>query len=451
RGGVRIAVQPKALDLLLYLLRQRERVVTRQELMQQVWGGVKVQDNTLAQTVTALRRALDDEATSRVVETVRTRGYRFIAELKELKRTPVPRTKLERLIGREALMQALGAKLDAALEGRPTIALLAGAPGLGKTRILREIAPVAEARGMRVTSARCHEAEGAPELWLWLSILRELAADAALEEEIASASAPEPSAEQRFRLFDSVTRVLKLSASEKPLLILLDDLQWADVASLLLLGFVARELGSTKILVLAAHSDAAMPHALARTVGALSREDPSRRLVLTPLDPREIAELAQAELGVSPSAELVERLAEKTGGNPALLLQLLSSPGVETAGGVMRQDTSALLSDEGVREAIGVQLDVLSDSCQALLALAAALGTTFDAALLARVSDIGIESVLDTLAEATRARVLARVANSREFRFLHALVRDVLYRRLPAAKRAELSVAIDEARSAMRS
>src|SRR5262245_56466572 len=160
RGGAKLAIQPKALDVLVHLLRHRDRVVSQQELMDNVWRGVKIQVNTLAQTVAVLRRALDDESSSRVIQTVRTRGYRFIADVRDVGQRPSSPPKQGGFVGRDSVLAALSAKLEAAAGGRPGVALVAGAPGLGKTRLLAEFSALARARSAVVVEVRCY-AEGA--------------------------------------------------------------------------------------------------------------------------------------------------------------------------------------------------------------------------------------------------------------------------------------------------
>jgi len=444
RAGAPVAVQPKAFDVLVYLVQRRERVVTKKELLDHVWGGVKIQENTLAQTVASLRRSLHEEVADRVLETVRTRGYRFIAEVRAVERNAAPRSPSQAFVGREPLMQALRTKFEEVLDGTSAVALISGGPGLGKTRLLAEVAKLAPGRGARQVALRCHRAEGVPELWPFQQILRQLGAEPALLDEVGAASS-DP--ERRFLLFDHFTGALKHAARREPLVVLLDDLQWADVPSLLLFGYVARELADARVFLVAAYSDASMQNTLARTIGGLLREDPSRRFALTPLGKESVAELAEQLLGHRASPELLARLFLKTGGNPALLLQMLALSAAGCERPSLVEDTSALLSDDTTRAAIALQLGALSEACQNFLGMAAVFGSEFDACELSPLTQIEPVRALELLNEATRGHVLSKTGKPQAYRFRHGLVQDVLLRGLPAARRVELETAIREARS----
>src|SRR5262245_2278308 len=164
--------------------------------------------------------------------------------------------------------------MNAALAGRGRVLCLTGEPGIGKTWLADEAAAHAAARGMRVHWGRCFEDGGAPAYWPWIQVLRRIIADAGshysrtLQGDIArmlpelAAEAPRPEAgdaeQLRFRLFDAVARLLRESASAKPILLVLDDLHDADVASLQLLKFVARVAHDARLLVVGTYREAEM-------------------------------------------------------------------------------------------------------------------------------------------------------------------------------------------------
>ena len=161
------------------------------------------------------------------------------------------------------------ALFDDSFAGQPRILLLVGEPGIGKTRVSEELTTYARIRGAQVYWGRCHEGEGAPPFWPWVQIVRAYAAarePAQLRQdlgfgapEIASMVSevrqvlpdlPEPPRldpeQARFRLFDAVVGFLRNAAQRSPLVLVLDDLHWADKPSLLLLEFLARELGPAR-------------------------------------------------------------------------------------------------------------------------------------------------------------------------------------------------------------
>jgi predicted ATPase len=168
-------------------------------------------------------------------------------------------------VGREAELAALTADLEAALAGRGGMVLLAGEPGIGKTRLAEELAAQASARGVLVLWGRCWEGEGAPAFWPWVQVVRayvQTSDPAALRQDMGAGAAdiaqivptvgeclpdlpaPPPTEPEaaRFRLFDSLAGFLRAAAARRPLLLVLDDLHWADAPSLALLRFLSREL-----------------------------------------------------------------------------------------------------------------------------------------------------------------------------------------------------------------
>ena len=175
-------------------------------------------------------------------------------------------------VGRQREMGELKAALEGALSGRGRVVMLVGEPGIGKTHTARELAAYAETRGTQVLWGWCYEEEGAPPYWPWVQPIRfyvqqqhpeqlrsEMGPGAADIAEIVSEVReklpdlePPPALEPeraRFRLFDSITTFLKNAAESRPLMLVLDDLHWADKPSLLLLDFLARQLTGSRILV----------------------------------------------------------------------------------------------------------------------------------------------------------------------------------------------------------
>ncbi len=278
-------------------------------------------------------------------------------------------------VGRQRELAELQAALDDALSGRGRLVMLAGEPGIGKTRTAQELASRAESLGAPVLWGRCYEEEGTPPYWPWLQLLRSYiqqqapkqlqtemgfgAADIAeiipeLREKLPNLEAPpglEPE-QARFRLFSSITNFLKNTAQSQPLLLVLDDLHWADRASLLLLEFLAREIQSSPLMVLGTYRDVEVSrrHPLSETLGSLIREQRFLRVQLPGLAQREVEQLIQRATAVSPPPGLSATIHQRTEGNPLFVTEIVHT--------LHRWDLTEsqdyLVSiPEGVRDAVG--------------------------------------------------------------------------------------------------
>jgi DNA-binding winged helix-turn-helix (wHTH) protein/tetratricopeptide (TPR) repeat protein len=468
RRGRVVKLEPKVFDVLVHLLEHRDRVVTKAELLAELWPGEALSESVLPRAVAAARRAVGDtRSKAGVIETIHGRGYRFVAELRETDSTanvgaalaPPPPTSV--FVGRARTLERLAAALDSALAGRGQLVLLAGEPGIGKTRTAEELARVARARGAQVVVGRCFEGEGAPAFWPWVQLLRELVSTsdreqlrAALGSDAAELAqlAPELRArlpmlppasglegeQARFRLFDALSGFLRRRAQQGPLVLVLDDLHWADEASLRGLEFLAPELGSAALLVVATFRDVEVrrDHPLSKLLGALARLPACERIALRGLEPAEVAALVEAVAGLPPSEALARTVHEMTEGNPFFVFELARLLG---NGGAPAEGRSALALPQSVRDAIGRRLDRLSAECNEVLRTAGVLGRAFDVALLSRVAGRTPAELLDLLGEALAAGVLVeheqRVGH---YAFAHALVRQTLYEELRAPQRVRL-------------
>jgi eukaryotic-like serine/threonine-protein kinase len=367
-------------------------------------------------------------------------------------------------VGRERELDEMREGLEDALAGRGHLMLLVGEPGIGKTRTAEELATYAQVRGARVHWGRCHEGEGAPAYWPWAQALRSFVREAdpvglawelgPAAPEVAQlvpelrdrlgdiADPPELEPEQaRFRLFDSITTFLRNASGSRPLVIVLDDLHWADEPSLLLLKFVARHLADVGLLIVGTYRDVELGrhHPLAKTLADLGEIEQTRRVTLRGLDYGAIERFIEMTAGIEPPPALAAAVHEQTEGNPFFLGEVVRLLASEQRLDPDGRGDWELAIPQGVREVVGRRLDRLSDESNQVLAQAAAMGREFDVEVLAGVADCDRDMVTRALDEAVDAKVLAELPRAPgRFIFSHALVRETLYAEIPAARRVQL-------------
>ena len=328
-------------------------------------------------------------------------------------------------MGRADELAELVALLDAALDGRSGFAVIAGEPGIGKTRLAEELAALAGARAVPVLWGGCTATEGAPAYWPWRRILRSWLAVVGPDRAAAAMAgfgevarlAPElpgePVESDRFALFDAVARFLVTVAEEAGLVLVLDDVQWADADSLALLAHVTREVTRGRLLVVATVRPAERDLALGGLV-----------IELFGWDDAEVG----AALGGVPDPDFVAAVARRSGGNPFFV------------GELVRAGTAALRVPSAVRDVVRARIRRLPEPCRALLGAAAVLGRDVDAALLSAVTGVG--GVLDDLRPALNDGVLDHPAGRIGLRFTHDLVRESVLADLAAAEQARVHLAV---------
>jgi tetratricopeptide (TPR) repeat protein len=368
-------------------------------------------------------------------------------------------------VGRERELGELMAGLDDAIDGGGRLFLVGGEPGIGKSRLADELSRRAKRQGVRVLWGRCWEAGGAPTYWPWMQALRayirgetpdvlrrQLGTGAAVlaqivpeirEElgDVPAPSSPDPE-DARFRLFDATATFLRAAGAAQPVLIVLDDLNAADVPSLLLLQFVARELPESRVMVVGSHRDidAGSRDPLAATMTELARQGVTRRLHVGGLPEPDAARLIELTAGTLPPRDVVTAIYRETEGNPLFVgevVRLLVDEGRLDA--AVGEPLWRLTIPERVRDVIERRLERLSDDCRQVLALASVIGRDFGLDALERSSAITRDDLLDVLDEATDARVVtdAPTGFGRQ-RFSHALIRDTLYNGMSTARRIRL-------------
>lgn len=373
-------------------------------------------------------------------------------------------------VGRDAELDTLRAAVAAARGGSGRLVLLGGEPGIGKTRLLAELAAGYSRLGAHVLWGRCWEGKGAPAFWPWIQIARAIvrghgrsvlrsmlgpaASDVAeLVPELADTlgvDSPPPALEAdqaRFRLFDSISQLLQKTASVTPLVLILDDLHWADAASLRLLEFLAGELSDGRVIAVAAYRDVELEseHPLARVVCELIRHPSTIRMTLSGLDESAVASLIEAGTGTVPPRTLVMAVREKTDGNPLFVTEIVRL--LRESGGSRQCGTMpfSLTAPPTIREAVGRRVRRLSADDLSVLAVASVVGRDFDVAILDKVVDRP-DRVLRALHEAAVEDIIHPLPESLgRYRFAHVLFRDVLYDDLPLADRVRWHRRVGEA------
>ena len=366
-------------------------------------------------------------------------------------------------VGRQREGDALRAGLTDAFFGRGRLFLLAGEPGIGKTRLADELASDAATRGARVLWGRCWEGGGAPAYWPWVQIIRQYAHEVgpqALAAQLRAGAAdiapivpevghvladlppaPPLDAEQaRFRIFDSVTLFLKRAAEAQPLLLLLDDLHAADQPSLLLLQFLARELRRTHLVVIGTYRDLEVRRSPmhADALGALTGD--AQRISLGGLSEAEVGTFVAHTFGYTVPAPVVSALHAATDGNPFFVDEVAQVWLAEQRTFQnFRDDPGGLAVPDTVREAIRRRIEPLPAETKRVLTVAALLGREFDLGVLARVAAELTAPLIEHIAEAVAAGAVRQVAGATgRYSFSHALIRETLRLDLPPARRVQL-------------
>lgn len=371
-------------------------------------------------------------------------------------------------------MAALKLCLGDALSGQGRLVMLAGESGIGKTRTAQELVNHALARDVAVWWGRCHSSQGAPPFWPWIQIIRSYC-QTHDDEQLISAMGPgaselslvvpevrerfpglDPPSDlgpqhARFRLVESISTFFKRAAQARPLLLVLDNLHWADQPSLQSLETLSQELPGTRLLVLGTYRDdeLARRHPLRRTLGNLTREPSFRRVILRGLGAAEVTRFIRQASSVIPSSGLAQAVHDLTEGNPLFMtevIQLLLQEGDLAPERSMEPQNWSIRIPVGLHEVIGNRLDRLSEECNRVLTLASVIGHEFELGLLENLVDgLSGERVLEALEEALEARVVEELPDAAgRYKFVHVLTQETLNQELSAARRARLHRRIAE-------
>jgi DNA-binding CsgD family transcriptional regulator len=353
-------------------------------------------------------------------------------------------------VGRDRELAAVAEYLAEARDGRPSIVLCHGEPGIGKTRLAEELAALARHRAVPVLWGVAVDSEGAPPYWPWRQLLREaveILDIAEINGELARSvpgvlggprSTPEvpASAEDRFRQFDAVAQLLREITAKTPLVLILDDAHWADRPSVLLLQHLARTLRDERLLMMVNHRDTEHEHAAC--FAELVREPITRQIDLIGLTEQAVAVHLASVVGHDVTAAEARQVHLLTRGNPFFVAEVERVlPAGKVAGGLAPVTAN-------VRETIRSRLSRLSGDAVTLLHAASIVGREFSTNIVAPMVGATPLGCLSSLDDAVSAGLIEAGTNPGNSRFTHALVRDAVEAGLPTAERVRLHRAAAE-------
>jgi len=351
--------------------------------------------------------------------------------------TPAPSGARSSLVGRDVDLDQLVTALDESTTSARFV-VVEGEPGIGKTRLADELRAVALGRGATVAWGRSDEGGAAPALWPWLAPLRALGAPFA---ELLAGDAAGPAAlaaSARFERFEAVADRLGRVTADQQVVILIDDLQWADEASLELLAFLTNR-AEPGLLVVATMRQLELGRrdAVTDALAALARRPGSRRIRLRGLDEAATAALLASSAGRVLPAETVTAIHRRAEGNPFYAIELARL--LEEEGG--RSEVPGNVADV-IRRRVSLLPAATADA----LATAAVIGRDVDLGLLARVAEVTLDESADVVEPALVHRLLVTVPeHPAAVRFSHALVREVLLDGLSPLRRARLHLRVADA------
>ncbi len=354
-------------------------------------------------------------------------------------------------VGRQSDFRRLRDLYEQADSGSCCVVLIRGEPGVGKTRLATELALVAHSAGAVALYGRCDEESLVPHQPFVEALrhyvascpiaqltgqlgsnggeLRRLVPELAGRVQTLADPLPGDPEGARYRLFEAVVGLLVAAARARPVVLVLDDLHWADRPTMLLLTHLLRHSRGARLLVIGTYRDSELEpgHPLSETLALLSREQRLERHSLAPLDEDAVASLVRGHTGQE-APELAKTIFTDTDGNPFFVVEMLRHLAESTPG-----ERSV---PEGVKDVIARRVARLGPRAEGLLSLASVSGRDFNFAVLYDVSDLDEDELVEALEQALRARLIEEVATSAgRYTFSHALIREAIYGGLTATRR----------------
>ncbi len=368
-------------------------------------------------------------------------------------------------VGRDAQVQALRDSLTHASAGHGTAVALAGEAGIGKSRLLAEFATIAAEQGALTLTGRCTQewsASYGPFVEAIAAYVQQTDSDAlradlgdgaapiarlvpAIRERLPDTSEPESlePGEEGLRLLDAVSQFLVSVSKRSPILLVLDDLHWADEGTRSMLRHLARATREAPVLIICAYRDTDVTEhdPVARVLRALRHETNLVHMTIEGLNESAVDELLRQVVGGELDHTLVDTICSDTAGNPFFVSEVASH--LAKSGLPLKDKTGHVaIADLGipatVREAVQVRLEKLSNDARTLLGVASAFGGPFRLAIAAPVAGLAEPAALDAIDEALAAQMVRPAQMSDEYEFSHALVRYAIYDAMNPSRRARL-------------
>ncbi len=384
------------------------------------------------------------------------------------------------LVGRRSELALLRRELEAAQQGGRRLVLLAGEPGIGKTRLATELATQAHADGAVVLYGRCDEGGLIPfqpfveALGRWVDQVPDTELQRRPDDDLAAlakllpalrsrfpwlpASAPGDAETERYRLFEAIVALLDATAQPGPVVLVLDDLHWADPATLLILKHLMRSATASALIVVGTYRDVEVgrSHPFASVLHDLRRERVAlERVELAGLSQDEVTDLITSWAGQQVPEQLTRAVWQETEGHPffveEVLRHLLETGGIhETGGRLDTSDGTRIGIPESVRSVVESRLARLDEQTQRVLSIGAVVGREFSAAVLEKVSGLSPDVLFELLEEAASARLVIETQGAQiGYRFSHALIQESLYNQLARSRQAHLHMRVGEALEAV--
>jgi len=453
KDGVVIPIGAKPLDLLIFLIENRSRVASKTLIRENVWAGISLSEATIPTAIMAVRKALGDASASpQYILSERARGYRFAGSVQRTvpvsARTNATQPELP-LVGRQSQISEFDrVTRDVEHDGSGRILIIRGEAGIGKSRLLSEFIGSACPR-FETFETRGAPFQGTPAYWPWVKLLKavlndstprtdrfsrlfanlsnripELAEDNIRDGDGARISAPQSS-------FQEWTDAIVAIPSEKPVVLIVDDVHRLDHDSLVLLYWVADEIANSPILLVIASRPNSTEGESAEILSEIERLPNAAEIVIPPLQESDVRELLDP---LHPNVDALARtLISRTGGNPFYLTQLLSCldeiPDLDIEGS----------SFEGVplnaKEIVAQRLAGLPARTKEILSAASVLGDRFDAPFVSKMFAATFQISDHELIPAIDAWILREEKGG--YAFNHALLREALYRAMPQSVRQE--------------
>ena len=452
-------ISPTVFRILTFLLERAGESVTKEDLIKYVWPDSFVEEGNLNRNVSTLRKVLNEKPCDhRYIETIPKTGYRFIAPVRTMDYQPpagvvrsVFSRSLHHAVGRELERDTLSRAFDQAQHGHGSIVCVSGDFGLGKTALVDTFLDdlIRDGQTFHLARGRCSESFAESEPFMpWIESLRALAAEPTVGTVMAKAA---PSWYREISHTGSaVPRKMKRELLDfcrqispvHPLIVVIDDLHWADLGSIDLLASLATQLETLRVLVVVCYRPVEMKvksHPFLRLRSDLLGRRACTEIQLAPLSRRQVEQYLAFNKNDRFCPDYAEELHTKSEGHPLFLRELLR--GENRLG-------------DSIRHLIQAKMDRLDDTHRQLLATASVQGREFDSAVLAATMQLESQDVEETLHDLDEIHGLIRRIREEElpdgkftvrYRFVYALYQEACYSTLAPTRKASLSASLAQA------